>query len=297
MRPLVLPAIDPASAVFKNIQPRLLSFDVEWTPDPMAAEALYGVEHEPPNSIPDAFRRLWKEAGATPDNPRPWIKTMLCRIVSIAGIFRDAASGEATLKLVSLPAEPADPEKCRERAILEAFLKGIGRSKPQLVGFNSGNADVPILAQRAIVNGLPGFGFGERPDKPWEGVDYFSTASDFHVDLQQALGRGQNTPRLHEAATICGIPGKVDVSGDNVWELIELGKVQQVVDYNEFDAFTTHLLWARLAHFGGLLDGSAYDHEQALVRRLLEDEIAAGRQHLQRYLEEWDRLRAITGKY
>ncbi|MEO0793666.1 MAG: hypothetical protein AAFX93_00810 [Verrucomicrobiota bacterium] len=284
--------------MFKTIQPRLLSFDIEWTPDPMAAEALYGVKHEPPYSVPDAFRRMWAAAGATPENPRPWVKTMLCRIVSIAGIFREEhKDGSIDLKLVSLPSDPADPEKCHERMILESFLKGIGRSKPQLVGFNSGNADVPILVQRAIVNGISGFGFGDRPDKPWEGVDYFSTASDYHVDLQQALGRGQNTPRLHEAATICGIPGKVDVSGDNVWALIELGKVKQVVDYNEFDAFTTHLLWARMAHFGGLLDGAAYEREQTLVRELLDKEVANGREHLTRYIAEWDRLQNITEKF
>ncbi len=264
----------------------------------MAAEALYGVEHNPPYSIPDAYRRMWKEAGATEEYPRPWVKTMLCRIVTIAGIFREVgADGKVTLKLVSLPSDPFDPVKCQERVIIEAFIKGIGRSKPQLVGFNSNNADVPILAQRAIVNGLPGFGFGERPDKPWEGADYFSTASDYHVDLQYVLGRGQNTPRLHEAATICGIPGKVDVSGDNVWALIELGKVKQVVDYNEFDAFTTHLLWARMAHFSGLLDSGEYQREQELVLALLEAEIAGGKEHLRRYIAEWDRLRAITSKY
>ncbi|WP_309399444.1 hypothetical protein [Cerasicoccus maritimus] len=284
--------------MIKTIQPRILSFDIEWTPDPMAAEALYGVPHNPPISLPDAYRRMWKEAGATEDKPRPWVKTMLCRIVTIAGIFREVdKDGLPTLKLVSLPSDPFDPEKCEERVLLEAFIKGIGRSKPQLVGFNSQNADVPILAQRAVVNGLPGFGFGDRPDKPWEGADYFSTSSDYHVDLQYLLARGQNTPRLHEAATICGIPGKVDVSGDNVWALIELGKVKQVLDYNEFDAFTTHLLWARMAHFSGLLDTKEYECEQQLVRELLEKEIEGGREHLKRYIEEWDRLKAITEKY
>lgn len=284
--------------MIKTIQPRLLSFDVEWVPDPMAAESLYGVGHEPPASLPGAFRRMWAAAGATPENPRPWVKTMLCRIVTIAGIFREEEKkGAVTLKLVSLPTDPSDPEKCRERYILESFLKAIGRSKPQLVGFNSQNADVPILAQRAVVNGLPGFGFGERPDKPWEGADYFSTSSDYQVDLQYLLARGQNTPRLHEAATICGIPGKVDVSGDNVWALVELGKLKQVVDYNEFDAFTTHLLWARMAHFSGLLSSAEYQREQELVRELLESEIAGGREHLRRYIAEWDRLRAITEKF
>ena len=38
-------------------------------------------------------------------------------------------------------------------------MKSVGNRKPQLVGYNSAQADVPILVQRAIINGLPGFGF------------------------------------------------------------------------------------------------------------------------------------------
>jgi len=264
----------------------------------MAAELLYGIKQEAPYSLPDAFNRLWEAAGATPENPRPFVKTMLCRIVSIAGIYRDVQpDGSVSLKLVSLPQDCSDPEKCQERHILETFLKAIGRQRPQLVGYNSANADVPILLHRAIVQGVRGFGFATRPDKPWEGVDYFSTASDFHVDLAQPLGRGYNVPRLHEAASISGIPGKVEVSGDNVWALFMSGKLQAIVDYNEFDAFTTHLLWARMAQVGELLSSEQYAAEQIAVRELALKEIDAGKLHLRRYLEKWDELREIQRKH
>ena len=57
-------------------------------------------------------------------------------------------------------------------------------------------------------------------------------------------------------------PGKIDVSGDSVAHMWSEGKLNEIVAYNEFDAFTTHLLWARVAHFSGLLSGEEYTKEQ-----------------------------------
>ncbi len=284
--------------MFKAVLPRLLSFDLEWIPDPMAAEILFGVKLESRAQLMDAFQRMWKAYGATEENPRPYLKTVLCRIVSAAGVLREVGEdGSVQLKLISLPSDPMDPDKCDERTLLNGFIKAIGTKRPQLVGYNSLNADVPILVQRAIVHGLGGHGFGRRPEKPWEGADYFSNAGDYHVDLAAILGRGSNTPRLHEAASLSGIPGKVDTAGDQVWELFLQGKLKQIVDYNEFDALTTHLLWARMAHFGDFLDDAAYEREQTLVRELVEHEIANGKVHLKKYLTEWDRLEGIRNGY
>ena len=72
-----------------------------------------------------------------------------------------------------------------------------------------------------------------------------------------------------------------------------LGKLDEIVAYNEFDAFTTHLLWARLAHFSGLLNSEQYLAEQQLVRDLLNAEIAEEKP-LKNSLVEWDRLQAIV---
>ncbi len=280
--------------MFKTVQKTLLSFDIEWVPDPEAARRLYGVSLDGPGAEYDAFRRLWAEAGATEEMPRPYLKTMLCKIVTIAGIFREVdKSGKVSLRLVSLPTDLRDPERCSEPAILEGFLRGIARSTPQLVGYNSADADIPILMQRTVVHGLGGGKFGMRPDKPWEGADYFSTASDYSVDLAKALAWGRNTPRLHEAATACGIPGKIDTAGDQVWELYLKKRLDQILAYNEFDAFTTHLLWARMARFGELLTAQEYEQEQQLVRELLETESAGGKTHLERYLAAWDKLLTV----
>jgi len=280
--------------MFKTIQPKVFSFDVEWTPDPVAAEILTGVKQHPPHSLPAAFRSIWDYGGATDDNLQPYIKTILCRVVSIAGILREQLPNQSpTLRLISIPTDPSSKEKSSEPKVLEAFFKAVGRSQPQLVGYNSLNADLPILLQRGIIQGISSHGFGKRPDKPWEGIDYFVQGGEYHIDLATILGKYKNTPSLHEAATLSGIPGKINVSGDSVADMWLIGKLKQIVEYNEFDAFTTHLLWARIAHFADLLNDEDYELELELTRELLDEEIQNGKEHLSLFVEEWDRLLEI----
>ena len=290
--------------MLKNIANSVFSFDVEWIPDPKAGEILYDAApaNGPGEDARAACESLWaaarERAGSKDPDLQPYLKTILCRIVSLAGILRESPpGGEPTLKLVSLPADCSDASKVEEKSILIAFMKSVGRRKPQLVGYNSAQADVPIIVQRAIVNGLPGFGFSDRPSKPWEGVDYFDARnSTYSVDLADSLGQFRDRPSLHQAATLSGIPGKIDVSGGSVADIWLDGGLSEIVEYNEFDAFTTHLLWARVAHFSGLLSSDAYIREQNLVRELLEEEIGGGKSHLEKFVGEWDRLLSLTGQ-
>jgi hypothetical protein len=51
-----------------------------------------------------------------------------------------------------------------------------------------------------------------------------------------------------------------------------------------------------VAHFSGLLSGDEYATEQTMVRSLIEEEIAGGRVHLGKFLDEWNRLLELTGQ-
>ena len=225
------------------------------------------------------------------DAPRPYLKTMLCRVVSVAAVVRRAhEDGRVSLALTSLPADGA----MAEGELIGRFLRGLGEAnpRPQLVGFNSRSADLPILIQRGIAGGVAAAGFSRRPVKPWEGYDYFSNKSEGHIDLKEVIGGwGKATPSLHEFATACGIPGKIDTSGDNVIDLWLAGDVRRIVEYNEFDALTTYLLWLRTAHFAGLLPAEGHAAEEARVRDLLAAHIGKGRRHLERYVARWDAFR------
>jgi predicted PolB exonuclease-like 3'-5' exonuclease len=140
-------------------------------------------------------------------------------------------------------------------------------------------------------------GFARRPAKPWEGVDYFARGSDWNIDIKEILGGwGKAVPSLHELAVQSGIPGKMDVDGNDVAGMWLEGRLAEIVAYNEYDALTTYLVWLRMAHFAGHFSASEYEREQATVEALLERETAAGaKPHLVRYLEEWRRLRAAIG--
>ena len=283
--------------MFKTVQPLVFSFDVEWVPDPLAAARLFDVPVSTPGEREHAIRRLWQHGGATEEKPQPYLKTVLCRVVTLAGVLRERKPGATTpsLRLVSLPMRCDLSWLEEETSILQGFFESVGTRKPQLVGYNSSQADVPILVQRAIVNGLACPGFATRPDKPWEGVDYFSNFSEHHVDLAPLLGRYNQMPALNELARLSGIPGKIDTSGGGVAELWLEGRNAEILAYNECDALTTHLVWARFAHFIGLLSAKDYRIEQDAVRELVNQLIADGKPTLQRFLDEWDRLQSITG--
>ena len=183
-----------------------------------------------------------------------------------------------------------------EADIVARFLDGVGKQKPQLVGYNSESADLRILLQRALVCGVRAADFARRPEKPWEGVDYFA-GGDWHVDLMTVIGgRGRGRPSLHEVAAASGIPGKFATEGGEVADLWMGGQLASIINYNERDALTTYLVWLRLAHFGGFFSPAEYLQEQQLVEDLLRDEGKhPGREHLTGYLEEWRRVRREAG--
>ena len=281
--------------MIKDVKDRVWAFDVEWIPDPLSGRMVYEI----PDSVTsprEIMQVMWDRGGATEEDPTPFLKTALCRIVSIAALERRVQrDGRVVLNLLSLPRHPEDAEQARERNVIDTFLAALGEHKPQLVGFNSRDSDLRILIQRGVALGVRAARFCARPDKPWEGIDYFARTDEWHVDLKNILGGfGRATPSLNERATVSGIPGKLDVEGNQVAKLWLEGRLKEIVDYNEFDALTTYLLWLRLAHFAGHFDDEQYADEQKLVRDLIAVESKTPqRAHLERYLSEWKRLESI----
>jgi predicted PolB exonuclease-like 3'-5' exonuclease len=282
--------------MFKSVHDKIWVFDVEWVPDPITGRLVYGL----PASMPDekVMGVMWEKGGATEEDPQPYLKTTLCRIVSISIIIRSTTDSEVRLHLRSLPANLQDAQQSAERNIVGTFLNAVGDHKPQLVGYNSHSADLKILLQRGVANGVQAESFCKRPNKPWEGVDYFANGNERHIDLMQILGgRGKSVPSLHEIASACAIPGKMDMDGEQVAALWLEGKMDRIVEYNEFDVLTTYLLWLRLAHFGGFLTADKYSQEQELLRELIRTESEKPeRAHLKAYLQEWERLEALKSQ-
>lgn len=279
--------------MIQRVSNEVWAFDCEWVPDLQAGRLIYGFPPDAPDE--DVLKEMWRAGGATPENPQPFLRTIYCRIASIALIRRHVTEkGEVELSLKWLPANPDNPAERDEASILRLFLQeglgrfsgnGASRNKVQLVGFNSRNADLRILLQRAIVKGLSLPAFCERMDaKPWESPD---------VDLMEMVaGFGKNyMVSLNDIARLCGIPGKIGTSGDDVCGLWFSGNYRKIVEYNCFDAMTTFLVWLRLAYFSGRFSKQEYLEEEGRLRTMLEkmSQTPEGA-YVQTYLDEWDRL-------
>lgn len=285
--------------MIRTVGDLVIAFDCEWIPDVASARLLFP---DGATLSDDALlERLWEANGATASQPQPFVRLIQSRVVSIAMVKRTAPKtpGEPPkLDLAWLPRNPDDPKARQEINIVGPFVTAIGKSSPQLVGFNSRASDLRILAQRAFTLGIPAKGFLNHPAKPWEGLDYFARDNDCSVDLMDLLAGGfagrNGAVSLHDAATLCGIPGKFNAHGDDVLALWRAGRYRDIVQYNCYDALTTYLVWLRLAWVSGKFSRDEYLLEQEALRNLLmglvEDD---GMTFLEAYLNEWDRLASI----
>jgi hypothetical protein len=262
----------------------IFAFDAEWVPDPATGRRVLGLPRDLPDA--DVIDRMWAYGGATEAEPRPYLKTILCRVVSIAAVVRTVKGGEVSHRLFALP---DGPEALPEDELLRRFLVAIGDRKPQLVGFNSRDADLPILVQRAMVHRLSIPGLGRSAEK-WAKDDFFDRYGSQHIDLREALGSwGKASSTLHELATACGIPGKLGTDGKSVIDLWRAGDVAGIVRYNQFDALTTFLVWLRGMTLSGHLTPEQLEAEEAQIRALVRQK-AATDPCFELFLDGWSQL-------
>lgn len=282
--------------MLKNPIPELvLYFDLEWVPDAAGAKRLFDLPDE--TTELEAMQTLWEHSPQydAEKNPRPFLKYMFSRVVSIAFLSRKTFYNKdrervTEFALNSLPKLPLDSVDVDEASIIDRFLYFVGERRPQLVGFNSAESDLQVLIQRGLINEVTAPAFNERPNKPWEGPDYFDARnSEAHFDLLTKFSnRGGMSPRLDELAKLCGFPGKIDVHGDQVTALWLDRNLTKIVEYNQIDTLNTYLVWLRLVYFAGQISEEDYINEQEQFREFLENETAKPEKaFLAAFLEKW----------
>lgn len=271
----------------------VLFFDLEWVPDANGAKRLYDLPLE--TTELEAMEEMWRHCPIySEDNPRPFLKYMFSRVVSIAFLSRKTVFKDGVkvieFALNSLPRLPIETDDVDEAAIIERFLYIVGERRPQLVGFNSAESDIQVLIQRGLINETTAPAFCQRPDKPWEGPDYFDARnSEAHLDLLNRFSqRGGMSPKLDEMAKLCGFPGKVDVKGDQVTDLWLARDLTKIIEYNQLDTLNTYLLWLRIVYFCGQVKEEDYINEQEQFREFLENESARPEKaFLTSFLAKW----------
>jgi len=253
----------------------VLVFDIETIPDVAGLRVL----NSHPDSMTDAEVAAAAFATRRDKTGSDFLQHHLQRVAAISCVFRDD-DGFRVRSLGSLE----DPEA----KLVHDFFRVVDKYTPQLVSWNGGGFDLPVLHYRALINGVTASRYWEMgdEDRDFKWNNYLSRYHTRHLDLMDllALYTGRANAPLDDLAKLCGFPGKMGVDGSQVWTLFQEARLGEIRDYCETDVVNTYLVYCRFQLMRGALSQAAYDAEIALVRSSLADLDGA---HWQEYLAAW----------
>jgi predicted PolB exonuclease-like 3'-5' exonuclease len=173
-----------------------------------------------------------------------------------------------------------DAPHFRPHEIVRKFWQGVGHYRAKLVSFNGRGFDLPLLELAAFRYGCCG-------------RDYFAGSRNRyggnHLDLMDWLGNYgacRLAGGLDLLAKLLGKPGKMEVSGEQVYEMHRAGRHQDINDYCMFDTIDTYFVFLRTRVLSGDL---TLEREHELVGEARQwltakaDELPALRQYLGRW--------------
>lgn len=257
----------------------VLVFDIETIPDVESGRRLYGNATEMDKlDDKDVARVMEHYRSQESDGNSTMLRHHLHKIVAISAVFRHQK--EQKFKVWSLGEAHSS-----EAELLQRFFEGIQKYTPNLVSWNGGGFDIPVINYRALVNGIsaPSF-WATNGDFKWN--NYLNRFHERHLDLMDVLACYQNRAfvPLDQMASILGFPGKLGMSGDKVWETYLNGDIKAIRDYCETDVLNTYLVYLRFELLRGNLDQKAYEQECELVRDTLKTE---NKPHFSQFLSAW----------
>jgi len=253
-------------------------FDIESIPDVAGLRTLHGLDA----SLSDAEVAEFAFQKQRAKNGSDFLPHYLQRVIVISYALRD---GEKFL-VRSL----AEPES-NEAQIIQRFYDGIEKFTPQLISWNGGGFDLPVLHYRGLINGAVApryweMGEGDYRDaRDFKWNNYIGRYHMRHLDLMDLLAMYQ--PRasapLDQLAKLMGLPGKQSMAGDAVWPAWLDGRIDDIRDYCETDVVNTYLVYLRFQKMRGMLTPAEHDTEVAFVREHLA---ALKKPHWEAFLAE-----------
>ncbi len=170
----------------------------------------------------------------------------------------------------------------RTREIATKFWNGLLNyaDGAALVTFNGRGFDLPMLELAAYRYGC-------------SAKDYFTTRRkrfSADIDLQDFMMNYGATRGfaggLNLLAKLIGKPGKMGVSGDQVYEMFKQGKLQEINDYCMFDTLDTYFVFLRTRVLTGDISS---EREAEIIQKARETIAKEAEEHpaLRVYLEAW----------
>ena len=253
----------------------VLCFDIETVPDVSGLRGILDVDA----SVDDAgvaeraFARRREQTGSD------FLPLHLHRVVAVGALLRD----DHGLKVRCI-GQPGDPEE----TLVRGFYQLVDRHTPQLVSWNGGGFDLPVLNHRALIHGVVAQKYWDwgDDDRDFKWNSYLGRYHTRHLDLMDVLAMYQpraNAP-LDAMAQLCGFPGKLGMDGSEVAGAVARGEIAQVRAYCETDVLNTYLVYQRFRLMRGEVAAGEYAKEIAFVREKVD---ALGAPHWKAFLAAW----------
>ena len=252
----------------------VLVFDIETIPDLDGGRRIYDLDGLSDKDTASALLNLRRQ-----ENGTEFLRLHLHRIVAISVVLRSTQG----IKVWSLGDEDSS-----EKELIERFYDGIDRFTPNLVSWNGGGFDLPVLHYRALKHGVQASRYWEtgNEDSSFKWNNDLSRYHQRHLDLmdQLALFNARANAPLDQIATLLGFPGKMGMSGGKVFDAFQEGNLKGIRDYCETDVLNTWLVYLRFQLMRGELDPTGYEQELPLLQDYLN---AEGHPHFLGFLEAW----------
>jgi hypothetical protein len=253
----------------------VLAFDIETIPDVAGIRRL----HDLPADLADhevaevAFQRRRTQTGSD------FLPPPLQRVVVISCVLRN----DEGIQVFSI----SEPDR-KEPEILQKFFEGVEKLVPQLVSWNGGGFDLPVLNYRSLIHKVSAPIFWETGDenRDFRYNNYLSRYHSRHLDLMDVLAMYQprNNAPLDDVAQLAGFPGKIGIGGAKVWETWLAGDIAKIRDYCEADTANTYLLYLRYQLLRGVFSKASYQKETQLLKNYLQ---GLDKPHWREFLQLW----------
>ena len=253
----------------------VLVFDIETIPDVAGLRELYELDAGVSDAdvAEMAFQMRRQKTGSD------FLQHHLHKVAAISCVLRQGDN----FKVWTLGEEDEG-----EGGIVQRFFDGIEKYTPQLVSWNGGGFDLPVLHYRALIHGVqcPRYWDMGEDDRDFKWNNYISRYHSRHLDLMDLLAMytGRANAPLDELAKLIGFPGKLGMDGSKVWTAYQEGRLKEIRDYCETDVVNTYLVFARFQLMRGYLTRARYQQELDLVRDTLAK---SDEEHWRQYLAAW----------
>lgn len=254
----------------------ILVFDIETVPDVAGLRRVHGLSPE----LDDAAVIDWAAQQRRQQTGSDFLQLHYHRVVAICCALRDGS----TFKIASVGNLDDD-----EPELIRRFFDLVDRHTPQLVSWNGGGFDLPVLNHRALIHGVTAAKFWDwgDGDREFKYNSYLGRYHNRHLDLMDVLAMYQ--PRasagLDAMARLCGFPGKLGMDGSGVYAAVRAGRLEDVRRYCETDVLNTYLVYLRFRLLRGELTAGEYAREISLARERI---MALNAPHWREFVAAWD---------